>query len=147
MKNPKLPKQKSIVKQFLKQERGETRPKIIKKMDALFSKEIKKRYQGICIKCGKVKPRAGVTHYFGRKYISTRWDFKNCQWACFSCHTFGKECLEHNKGYGEWYWGYMLKELGEKGFGDLNMKAHADTKWPTSDLKILLLEFEKENFV
>jgi len=38
----------------------------------------------------------------------------------------------------------MIKTLGEDGFETLKIKALGITKWSTSDLKILLMHYERE---
>lgn len=123
--------------------KGKTRSQIIKEMDKLFSAEVKRRANGICFKCGQVKANAGVSHYYSRKYMGTRWDFDNCAWADWGCHFYH---LEHFKQPGEFYHNWMLRTLGEERFKRLEIKAHTVTKFSKTDLEFLLAEFKKGHF-
>ena len=116
------------------------RSQIIKELDKLISAKVKKRAKGKCVKCGLVKKNAGVTHYFSRRYIGTRWDFDNLDWACWGCHYYW---MEKDKTPGSWYHAYMTRKLGNRKFELLGIRAYAVTKFPTSDLKLLVEVFKK----
>ena len=133
---------KKIVRQYLKQ--GMTRKKLIKALDRLVSDEVKRRAKGKCVKCGLVKKNAGVSHYFSRRYIGTRWNFDNLDWACWGDHYHK---LERDKTPGSWYHAYMIKKLGNKKFDLLEIRAYAINKFPTSDLQVLCEVFKKGKFI
>jgi len=72
-----------------------TRTKLVKKLDAVFSQYIRRRYadkNGLaqCVTCGKKdhwkKLQAG--HFISRKHYSTRWDETNVQVQCAGCNVF-----------------------------------------------------------
>jgi len=72
-----------------------TRSKLVKKLDAVFSEYIRRRYadeNGLaqCVTCNKKdhwkKLQAG--HFISRKNYSTRWDETNVQVQCVGCNMF-----------------------------------------------------------
>ena len=72
-----------------------TRTKLVKKLDAVFSEYIRRRYadrNGLaqCVTCHKKdhwkKLQAG--HFISRKHYSTRWDEINVQVQCAGCNVF-----------------------------------------------------------
>ena len=72
-----------------------TRTKLVKKLDAVFSQYIRRRYadgNGLaqCVTCHKKdhwkKLQAG--HFISRKHYSTRWDEINVQVQCAGCNVF-----------------------------------------------------------
>lgn len=131
---------KRVLQQFLKQEKGKSRPKLIKALDKKFSDYMKNKADGVCFKCKQVKPNAGVSHYFSRKYMGTRWSVDNCDWACWGCHYYQ---LEHFKQPGEWYYNYMIDKLGMDGFEELEILAHAVTKYSMTDLQLMINNFDQ----
>jgi 5-methylcytosine-specific restriction endonuclease McrA len=69
------------------------KPKIkplIKKLDGVFSLYIRERDHHTCFTCGKIlEPNKSQNgHYISRKYLSTRWDLRNCNCQCVSCNVF-----------------------------------------------------------
>jgi len=124
----------------------QNRNNLIKQLDALFSQEVKRKSHGICMKCQKIKPKMGVSHYFPRWKLGTRWEFENCHWSCWQCHTFIKENLEHSKYVGGWYHTYMLKTIGADRLSRLQLKAEGPSYFTTSDLQVLLIAFKKGQF-
>ena len=133
---------KGVARLLKRQERENSRSYLIKRLDSLFSEYLKRKSKGVCIKCGKVKLRAGVSHYYSRRFLSTRWLESNCVWSCWTCHTFVKDCLEHTKAPGDFYYELMEDKLGKEGFEKLNILAHSDFKISTSDLPMLIMDFE-----
>jgi hypothetical protein len=72
-----------------------TRSKLVKKLDAVFSEYIRRRYadeNGLaqCVTCNKKdhwkKLQAG--HFISRTHYSTRWDETNVQVQCARCNIF-----------------------------------------------------------
>ena len=125
---------KRIIKELLKKP---SRSKLIKQLDKLFSDYLKKHYSGKCFKCSRISKNAGVSHYFSRKYMGTRWDLENCQWSCWACHFHQ---LEHLKQPGEWYYRWMERNTN---FKKLEIKAHAITKYSVVDLQLLIDHFNE----
>lgn len=124
MKFPKIVKEKS-------------RSKLIKELDHIISEKVKVKAKGKCFKCGR--SGNGVSHYYSRKYIGTRWSMENLDWSCWACHFHQ---LEHFKQPGEWYHQYMIKKLGDRGFKTLEIQAHAITKFSRQDILLLIKIYE-----
>ena len=135
---------KKIIKQYLKEQKGLSRSKIIKAMDHLVSQEVKRLAGGKCERCHRPSPKTGCSHYFSRRYIGTRWNLENLCWLDWGCHY---NWAEKEKNPGGWYYDFMLKRLGEKKFEALKVKAYGVNRWPTSDLEILLDQFRKGKFI
>lgn len=118
-----------------------TRSQLIKDLDKLFSDHIKKQYNGVCVHCGRKAKNMGVSHYYSRRYLGTRWLEENCCWACWGCHFYD---MEKKKTPGEWYHEYMFRSLGKKGFEKLKIKALAVNKFSTNDIKLLIMKYETQ---
>lgn len=129
-------KGRSVLKFSLPKEK--TRSQLIKILDKLYSDYIKEKAKGKCFKCGLVKKNAGISHFYSRKNMSTRWDNDNCDWACWGCHFYH---LEHFKQSGQFYERYLIKKLGKEGFSQLVMKSQMITKYSTVDIKLLITNF------
>lgn len=93
-----------------------TRTSIVKKLDAVFSTYIRRRYAvneiAECYTCGKKehwkKQHAG--HFASRRHYSTRWNEYNVQVQCPSCNIwqqgmqfqFGKNlCLQYGDNFAD----------------------------------------------
>ena len=85
-----------------------SRKTIVKKLDAIFSIYIRRRYAknniAECVTCGKrdhwKNLQAG--HFMSRKHYATRWDEDNVEVQCMACNVYR---------YGEQY--KFSKYLGE----------------------------------
>lgn len=71
-----------------------TRSKIVKKLDAVFSKYVRNYYSDEsgnveCVTCGRTYPIAKIQngHFISRKNYSTRWLFENCAPQCYGCNV------------------------------------------------------------
>lgn len=100
----------------------------LRKTDRLWTKYIRRRDNFTCQKCGRVyDPKKttllknlGVSHYWGRGRENTRYDEDNCICLCsIPCHQAWGHGDERDA-----YKELMKKRLGEKGFGDLELRAH-----------------------
>jgi 5-methylcytosine-specific restriction endonuclease McrA len=111
------------------------RSRLIKKLDALFSRRIKERDGHTCQRCGKQheEKSRGLhnSHFWKRGYMGTRWEPLNCKALCFSCHRR----WEGDK-QGE-YKDFMLKRIGEEDYAKLEVKARGITKFSVSDLRLM----------
>jgi 5-methylcytosine-specific restriction endonuclease McrA len=61
------------------------RKKMVKKLDVIFSKFIRKR-DGHCMKCGRLDGGLQCAHIAGRRSLSGRWNEKNAITLCYFCH-------------------------------------------------------------
>jgi len=95
----------------------------ISKADKYFSLYIRNKDKR-CMRCLRqlAVEELQCSHYFGRRMASVRWDENNCDSLCFGCHRFWEK--EDREAYRE----FKIKQLGEKGFNQLNIKARTITK-------------------
>ena len=110
-----------------------SRKTLVKKLDAVFSEYIRRRYAkndiAECVTCGKKdhwkKLQAG--HFMSRKHYSTRWDERNVEVQCNACNVFR---------YGEQYKFsiYLGKELSD----ELYLKSHQTVKFSNIDLQDMI---------
>jgi len=90
-----------------------TRGKVVKKLDAEFSRYIRLKYANHngfvkCYTCPRVKhykDSMQCGHFMSRRHYSTRWSEDNCRPQCYGCnvHSQGKNyefALNLNKEYG-----------------------------------------------
>ena len=94
----------------------------IYKEDKLFSAYIKRRDLFQCKRCGTayLPDRArGLTcsHFWSRRHWNTRFDPENADCLCFGCHVH-VESEKHG-----WYKDFKLKQLGEKRYKNLEIRA------------------------
>ena len=96
----KLKQQKQRKKDLDKQKRQtkrESLPKLIKKLDTLFSIYIRNKYSKkwliTCISCDKEIPisESHNCHWIGRWCKKYRWEEDNCRPWCSGCNTFNQE--------------------------------------------------------
>ena len=110
--------------------------------DKLFSIMIRERDGDKCVFCGKSKEQGYTlqnSHFWGRGHKSTRFDPKNCDCLCFSCHI-------NNEGNKQgMYRTWKLNQLGEQGYKDLELK-HNQTKHYGAYEKKLLLTILKDEY-
>lgn len=88
------------------------------KVDAVFSRWIRNRDEGVCFTCGlKREPKAMQNgHYVSRQFNATRFDERNCNTQCYACNMFygGRPAtytLKLQEKYGEG----IIKELHDLG--------------------------------
>jgi len=102
----------------------------IDKADTLFSRYIRIRDKE-CVRCRRLgddnangEPINGLqcSHYFGRRKESTRYDTENCDSLCMGCHQ------EWGSNDREAYRAFKVKQLGEKGFKLLTIRANTYKK-------------------
>lgn len=60
------------------------RKKLVKRLDILFSKFIRKR-DGHCLKCFRTETLQ-CAHIAGRRSLAGRWNEKNAITLCYACH-------------------------------------------------------------
>ena len=119
-----------------------TRSQVVKKLDAVFSEYIRRRYArndiATCVTCEKQdhwkKLQAG--HFQSRKHYATRWDETNVQVQCSGCNVFRwgeqykfSKWLDANKGEG------TSEGLAEK--------ANQIVKFTTKELEEMIEEYKE----
>lgn len=110
----------------------QTRSKLIKKLDAVFSEYIRRRYAkndiAECITCGKQDhwKRLQAGHFMSRKHYATRWDEDNVQVQCSGCNVFR---------YGEQY--KFSLYLGQEMADELYRRSNQTVKLSSYELEEL----------
>jgi hypothetical protein len=118
-----------------------SRSKVVKKLDAIFSKYIRKKNsthgKATCFTCGKVDEWKYLQcgHFQSRRHYATRWDEVNCQVQCSGCNLFKhgeqyKFSLELNKKY------------GSTTANDIHIKSQQEVKFSTNDLLEMIKKYE-----
>ena len=95
--------------------------------DKVFSEYIRLR-DGKCVRCSRLgEGKQGIvglqcSHYYGRSRESTRFDESNADSLCFGCHQYWGSVDR------EAYRAFKIKQLGQKGFDLLTLRANTPTK-------------------
>ena len=124
---------------------GISKPKLIKELDAWFSRYIRLKYSDSrgycrCISCGKVYFWKEIQngHYMSRRYMSTRFSEDNCR-------PQGVECNIFNQGAIQMYRRALIKEIGEQRVDLIEVRARQENKnWSLFELKQLIEYYKKE---
>lgn len=87
--------------------------------DTYFSLFIRYR-DSRCMRCQKQLPVKDLecSHFFGRTMRSVRFDEENCDALCYGCHRYWEK--EDREGYRT----FKLKQLGQRCFDRLTVRAH-----------------------
>lgn len=91
-----------------------------KKADLEFSHYIRDRDKKTCFFCRKVASQN--SHFWGRGNSATRYDPMNCDYSCGGCH------MRHEGNKQGLYREMKLKQLGKKGYADLERRARSTMK-------------------
>lgn len=124
---------------------GMSKPKLIKELDAWFSRYIRLKYSDSrgycrCISCGKVYFWKEIQngHYMSRRYMPTRFSEDNCR-------PQGVECNIFNQGAIQMYRRALIKEIGEQRVDLIEVRARQENKnWSLFELKQLIEYYKKE---
>ncbi len=101
------------------------------KADLEFSHYIRDRDKGICFFCKKSASQN--SHFWGRGNSATRYDVDNCDYVCGGCHM-------RNEGNKQGrYRDLKLKQLGKKGYADLEKRARSIKKRRDSIIELMEL--------
>lgn len=94
----------------------------IDEADRLFSLYIRIRDKWSCVRCGKTYEKGNAalqnSHFYGRRMESVRFDPENCDALCYGCHRYWEK--EDREAYRE----FKVKQLGQKGYDLLMLRAH-----------------------
>ena len=126
----------------MKKNKTQYRGFFVKKLDAIFSKYIRRRFAeddiAECYTCGKRDHWKNLQcgHFMSRRFYSTRWDDKNCQVQCKGCNIFR---------YGEQFKFsvHLNKEYGEGTAEMLEYDSKQLLKISMPQLKLLILKYEE----
>lgn len=124
---------------------GLSKPKLIKELDAWFSKYIRLKYSDgngycRCISCGKVYFWKYIQngHYMSRRYMSTRFSEDNCR-------PQGVECNIFNQGAIQMYRRALVKQIGEQRVDLIEVRARQENKnWSLFELKQMIKYYKTE---
>ena len=101
-----------------------------RKADIIWSQYLRKLRNYTCEKCGKYEEGGmQVSHFWGRKAESVRFDPDNCDVLCFFCHNQ----FEMNPAN---YVSWKEKRMGDKRYKSLMVRAHTTQK--RDDEKIII---------
>lgn len=113
-----------------------TKTALVKKLDAVFSIYIRRRYAvndiAKCVTCGKEDHWKSLQcgHFMSRKHMSTRWNEDNCQVQCAGCNVFR---------YGEQY--KFSLYLGNNLAEQLHIKSKEVCKFTEVELQELIQHY------
>ena len=97
--------------------------------DKVFSQYVRLRDRE-CVKCHSfvrlnedgLPISHQASHFFGRRMESVRFDLENVDTLCHGCHHYWEK--ENREAYRE----FKVKQLGQKGFDRLCLRAHQTKK-------------------
>lgn len=108
--------------------------------DKLFSEYVRSRDSWRCTRCGKqfTPPTQGLhaSHFHGRRKESVRFYPENVDSHCYGCHSFFESNPEEHRAW-------KLKQLGQKRFDALTIKANTPRKRDDVMTRIVLKELFK----
>jgi len=115
----------------------ESKSRLIKDLDKVFSIFIRKRGKGKCISCEAKSEWKNMQcgHYIRRSVMNTRWDEDNCHSQCMPCNVF-------KSGN---YPAYTLALMGKYGaeiIEELNERSQQVRKWEKDELKEMIKKYE-----
>ena len=108
----------------------------------MYSKYLRMKRHWFCefcnLDCCGNKGYLTISHFYGRRKESVRFDDDNCLVLCRKCHLY----LENNKGE---YTRIMMQKLGEKRFNVLTVRANTIKKRDDFMDEIIIKEMMKDN--
>ena len=130
-----------LSKTIPKTRKKQSRSKLVKKLDAIFSQYIRLKDAvngyAVCFTCGKKDhwKKLQNGHFQSRKHYATRWDEQNCQVQCAGCNVFK---------YGEQYvFGKNLDEKYYAGISDeLYIKAKQVVKFSNYEIDEMINKYK-----
>jgi len=125
----------------------QSRSKIVKKLDAIFSQYIRLKNSvlvggdllAMCVTCKEVKPwkEQQNGHFITRGRYPTRWDETNCHVQDYRCNVALKgNYIEYTK--------YMIDEYGREYVDELEIKSRRTAKFSTVELLEMINDYEEK---
>lgn len=114
-----------------------SRSKLVKELDAIFSKYIRLRDDGGgCVTCGVVKPwkEMQACHFYSRGRYPTRWHESNVFSGCYRCNVILKGSYIN-------YTRYMIDRFGRQFVDDLEFLSLNGEKISTPKLREMIEEY------
>jgi hypothetical protein len=116
---------------------------LIKKVDRLFSRYIRKKYakEGgwcVCVTCGIEVHRdeCHAGHFVRRGHHAVRWDERNVHPQCVHCNTY----LDGNEGE---YARYIIDTYGREVLDELLAAKRLTKKWTMDELRELVEQYSE----
>ena len=125
---------KILAKKGIPRKRLVPLPRLIKKVDSIFSLWIRKRDGEKCVLCGS-RVRVQNGHLIRRGKRSVRFDDVNCHAQCSSCNYKHNFEPEH---YTNWF----IREYGSAMYEDLVDRSRQTKKWTRDELENLIKKYE-----
>ena len=132
------PKPRKTTKAVSKPKKAESRSKLVKQLDAVFSQYIRLSQSdsdgfGECITCGVrlFWKEAQACHFFTRGRYPTRWDEDNIKFGCYRCNVLLKGNYIN-------YTRYMLDSYSREFIDELERKSLSGAKISTPELREML---------
>lgn len=118
-----------------------TRSKLIKKLDSVFSKYIRRKDAiddvAKCVTCGVERhwKELQCGHFQSRSHYTTRWDELNVGVQCISCNIFknGQQYLFSR---------YLDKHYGEGTSNELFLKSQTLGKFTTNEIEEMIKKYK-----
>ncbi len=118
-----------------------TRSKLIKKLDSVFSKYIRRKDAidevAKCVTCGVERhwKELQCGHFQSRTHYTTRWDELNVGVQCISCNIFknGQQYLFSR---------YLDKHYGEGTSNELFLKSQTLGKFTTNEIEEMIKKYK-----
>lgn len=135
-------KVKSLIKKVKKKEQKETIPELIKKLDEVYSKWLRKERStegiGQCYTCGKFAEIKHLQcgHYISRKHLSLRWEFDNTFIQCKNCNVM-------MSGNYRVFTDKLKEQYGQEYIDQLEHRKNNTVKLTKQDYKLLIEKYEK----
>jgi len=116
-----------------------TYKKLIKELDAIYSKYIRKRDKGVCFTCGKEAPQKKMQagHYISRRVLSCRYYDKNVHCQCVACNIY----KEGNKPA---YALALQKKYGKGILEELDSLSHISIKYTRGKLSGMIFYYKEK---
>lgn len=114
-----------------KPKKARTQPQLIKDLDKVFSKYIRKNAK-YCFTCGQTSATLQAGHYIPRRFMETRFDEMNVKPQCIYCnYTLEGNAISFREG--------LVHKYGLMEIEDMEYRRHNTKKWSKEELKELIV--------
>lgn len=116
----------------------ESKSRLTKDLDKVFSIFIRQRGKGKCISCGAQSEWKNMQcgHYIRRSVMNTRWDEDNCHSQCMPCNVF-------KSGNYPAYTLALMSKYGADIIEELNERSQQIKKWEKDELKEMIKKYSE----